>query len=110
MFQRVAPHLSTLQRPFEQSSLELPQAESILEDAFPATNLSFLRYATRVLLDYIMPRRKCRDSEEERGGVFVEFVEGVEGASPDDAALFDRDEHGAQEGEDECRHLGPLEA
>ena len=37
----------------------------------------------------------------ERRGIFAEFGEGVKGAAPDDAALFERDEHGAKQGESE---------
>ena len=38
---------------------------------------------------------------EQWGCVLAEFGEGVEGSAPDDAALFEGDEHGAEEGEDE---------
>ena len=37
---------------------------------------------------------------EEGGCVFAEFGEGVEGAAPRDAVMFEGDKHGAQEGED----------
>ena len=38
---------------------------------------------------------------EEGGDVFAEFGEGVEGAAPEDTALLERDEHGAEEREGE---------
>jgi hypothetical protein len=37
----------------------------------------------------------------EGSGVFAEFGEGIEGASPEDSALLERGKHGAYEGEGE---------
>ena len=39
--------------------------------------------------------RFVRHNLEEGGGVFAELGEGVEGSSPADSSLLERDEHGA---------------